>query len=155
MVAISAFCNLNFHAVQVPYSGRQRQLCVLIMRFAAEIWTRWRPYRVEYTGSLLTSEVKRHRARLVLGWGTAWEDLRVLSAFLTFMPMLLILFDINFINIHLRFVGLSHFRRLHGPCAFVWNVKRLRRQCRAFCLSRRTFIKYGCPHLTHVRKFML
>ena len=26
-------------------------------------------------------KVKRHRARLVLGWGTAWEDLRVLSAF--------------------------------------------------------------------------
>ena len=35
----------------------------------------------ENTGSLLTSEVKRYRARLVLGWGTAWEDLRVLSAF--------------------------------------------------------------------------
>ena len=31
----------------------------------------------------LTSEVKRRRARLVLGWGTAWEDLRVLSAFST------------------------------------------------------------------------
>ena len=43
---------------------------------------RWRPYRVEHTGSLLTSEVKRHRARLVLGWGTAREDLRVLSAFM-------------------------------------------------------------------------
>ena len=34
--------------------------------------------------SLLTSEVKQHRARLVLGWGTAWEDLRVLSAFAHF-----------------------------------------------------------------------
>ena len=44
---------------------------------------RRRPYRVEYTGSLLTSEVKRRRARLVLGWGTAREDLRVLSAFHT------------------------------------------------------------------------
>ena len=42
-----------------------------------------RPYRVECTGSLLASEVKRHRARLVLGWGTAWEDLRVLSAFVS------------------------------------------------------------------------
>ena len=42
-----------------------------------------RPYRVECTGSLLTSEVKRRRARLVLGWGTAREDLRVLSAFHT------------------------------------------------------------------------
>ena len=36
---------------------------------------------LEYTGSLPTSEVKRRRARLVLGWGTAREDLRVLSAF--------------------------------------------------------------------------
>jgi hypothetical protein len=41
---------------------------------------RWRPYRVERTGSLPTSEVKRRRARLVLGWGTAREDLRVLPA---------------------------------------------------------------------------
>ena len=36
---------------------------------------------VEYTGSLLTSEVKRHRAWLVLGWGTAREHPQVLSAF--------------------------------------------------------------------------
>jgi hypothetical protein len=43
--------------------------------------SRRRPYRVECTGSLLTSEIKRHRARLVLGWGTAWEHPRVLSAF--------------------------------------------------------------------------
>ena len=42
----------------------------------------WRPYRVECTGSLATSEVKRRRARLVLGWGTAREDFRVLPAFL-------------------------------------------------------------------------
>ena len=41
----------------------------------------WRPYRVECTGSLPTSEVKRRRARLVLGWGTAREVLRVLTAF--------------------------------------------------------------------------
>ena len=45
--------------------------------------SRWRPYRVECTGSLPTSEVKRRRARLVLGWGTAREDLRVLPAFAT------------------------------------------------------------------------
>ena len=38
---------------------------------------------MEYTGSLLTSEVKLRRARLVLGWGTAREDLRVLSALRT------------------------------------------------------------------------
>ena len=42
---------------------------------------RWRPYRVECTGSLPNSEVKRRRARLVLGWGTAREDLGMLSAF--------------------------------------------------------------------------
>ena len=42
----------------------------------------YRPYRVECTGSLLTSEVKRHRAWLVLGWGTACEHLKVLAAFL-------------------------------------------------------------------------
>ena len=40
-----------------------------------------RPYRVECTGSFPNSEVKRRRARLVLGWGTAREDLRVLLAF--------------------------------------------------------------------------
>ena len=39
-----------------------------------------RPYRVEYTGFLPTSAIKRRKARLVLGWGAAWEDLRVLSA---------------------------------------------------------------------------
>ena len=32
----------------------------------------------------MTSEVKQLRARIVLGWGTAWEVLRVLSAFLSF-----------------------------------------------------------------------
>ena len=48
---------------------------------AISIGTRWRPYRAECTGSLPTSEVKRRTARLVLGWGTAREDLRVLSAF--------------------------------------------------------------------------
>ena len=46
-----------------------------------DIVFRRRPYRVEYTGSLPTSEVQRRRARLVLGWGTAREDPRVLSAF--------------------------------------------------------------------------
>jgi hypothetical protein len=42
---------------------------------------RRRPCRVECTGSLLTSEFKRRRARLLVrGWGTAREDLKVLSA---------------------------------------------------------------------------
>ena len=46
-----------------------------------KVFLRQRPYRVECTGSLPNSEVKRRRARLVLGWGTAREDLRVLLAF--------------------------------------------------------------------------
>ena len=50
-------------------------LCITLLRLTP------RPYRVECTGSLSTSEVKQHRARLVLGWGSAWEDLRVLSAY--------------------------------------------------------------------------
>ena len=60
--------------VGLPQANEQRIFCR-------------RPYRVECTGSLLTSEVKQRRARSVLGWGTAWEDLRVLSAFrLAFDP---------------------------------------------------------------------
>ena len=35
---------------------------------------RWRPYRVESTRSLPTSEVKQPRAWLVVWWGTTWED---------------------------------------------------------------------------------
>ena len=48
-----------------------------------KVFFRQRPYRVECTGSLPNSEVKRRRARLVLGWGTAREDLRVLLALQT------------------------------------------------------------------------
>ena len=43
---------------------------------------RQRPYFVEYTRSHPNSEVKRRKARSVLGWGTAREALRVLLAFL-------------------------------------------------------------------------
>ena len=57
----------------------------------------------ENTGSLLTSEVKRHRARLVLGWGTAWEDLGVLSAFYCSLP-----FPFYYPFVHLSFHR-SHF----------------------------------------------
>ena len=34
-----------------------------------------RPYHVEHTRSRLITEVKQRRARIVLGWGTAWEHL--------------------------------------------------------------------------------
>ena len=41
---------------------------------------RRRPYRV-CTGSFLISEINQRRARPALGWGAAWENLKVLSAF--------------------------------------------------------------------------
>lgn len=43
---------------------------------------RQRPYCVECTGSLLNSVVKWRKARIVLGWVTAREVLRVLLTFL-------------------------------------------------------------------------
>ena len=67
------FASINFRA----RAGSQ----AIVRVSAGQVRCRWRPYRVECTGSLPTSEVKRRRARLVLGWGTAREDLRVLPAF--------------------------------------------------------------------------
>ena len=64
---------------------------------------RRRPYRVECTGSLPTSEVKRRRARLVLGWGTAREDLRVLTAFSS--PCLCGLFFLGYKGFYAGWVG--------------------------------------------------
>ena len=43
-----------------------------------------RPYCVECTGSLPHSEVKPRKARIVLGWVTAREVLRVLLTFFAF-----------------------------------------------------------------------
>ena len=51
------------------------------MRLYRHFHIRCRPYYHEHTGSLSNSEVKRGKARLVLGSGTAWEPLRVLTAF--------------------------------------------------------------------------
>ena len=72
------------HATKRRNGGRQLT-CMLEFSSASYVsslsFQRRRPYRVECTGSLPTSEVKRRRARLVLGWGTAREHLRVLSAF--------------------------------------------------------------------------
>lgn len=38
-----------------------------------KVLERLRPYHVENTGSRPITEVKQRRARLVLGWVTAWE----------------------------------------------------------------------------------
>ena len=47
-----------------------------------------RPYFADCTGPHPNSEVKRRKARSVLGWGTAWEALRVP---LTFSPYSVVL----------------------------------------------------------------
>ena len=60
---------------------------------------RWRPYRVECPGSLPTSEVKRRRARLVLDWGTAREDLRVPPAYFHLPPSLSPFFFCAFLRV--------------------------------------------------------
>jgi hypothetical protein len=39
------------------------------------------PLLADGTRSSLTTAVKQRRAQLVLGWGAAWEDSRVMSAF--------------------------------------------------------------------------
>ena len=45
---------------------------------------RQRPYHVESTGSRPITEVKQRRARLVLGWVTAWEHRVLLATFFLF-----------------------------------------------------------------------
>ena len=80
----------------IGHAGSQCQQSIILLAQVVDsqiiITICWRPYRVECTGSLLTSEVKRHRARIVLGWGTAREVLRVLSTFLllscVFFPLI-------------------------------------------------------------------
>ena len=46
--------------------------------------SRQRPYHAENTSSRPITEVKQHRARLVLGWVTAWEHRVSLSLFVCF-----------------------------------------------------------------------
>ena len=71
---------LNCHCLVVYLNGPVHLSLLTLSLQTLFIYNCWRPYHVECTGYLLTSEVKRHRARLVLGWGTAGEDLRVLLA---------------------------------------------------------------------------
>ncbi len=84
-VCILLACRLQALPCRLPHqwSGLRPRVCAKThtRESRSSQRSRWRPYRVECTGSLPTSEVKRRRARLVLGWGTAREDLRVLPAF--------------------------------------------------------------------------
>ena len=72
---------LNCHCLVVYLNGPVHLSLFTLCLQTLFLYICWRPYHVECTGSLLTSEVKRHRARLVLGWGTAREHPQVLSAF--------------------------------------------------------------------------
>ena len=76
------FCQLITSALQTKMSFVFVRLRLIVVDM--QIQYRWRQCRAECTGSLPTSEVKRRRARLVPGRGTAQEDLRVLSAFFPF-----------------------------------------------------------------------
>ena len=67
----------------------------------------WRPYRVKCTGSLPTSEDKWRRTRLLLGWGTARENLRVpptcsISLFVAWPCFILLICHIVVISQHFR-----------------------------------------------------
>ena len=53
--------------------------------------SRQRPYHVEYTSSRSITEVKQRRARLVLGWETAWEHWVLLVFFFFFTFQILFL----------------------------------------------------------------
>ena len=53
---------------------------------------RQRPYHVESTGSRPITEVKQRRARLVLGWVTAWEHRVLLANFFLFFSFFFFLF---------------------------------------------------------------
>ena len=65
---------------------------------------RQRPYCGENTGSLPNSEVKHRKARIVLGWVTAREVLRVLLAF-----SFIYLFYINVCIFKFRSLWLLHY----------------------------------------------
>ena len=85
---------------------------------------RCRPYYDECTGSLLNSEVKRRKARLVLGSGTAWEPLRVLTAFcLCFLAL-------SFYNLFHAHSSTVTLNPIHTPC----NIHTLSKERKALIL---------------------
>ena len=57
---------------------------------------RQRPYHVENTGSRPITEVKQRRARIVLGWVTAWEHRVLLATFFFFLLTLHLSFAFPF-----------------------------------------------------------
>ena len=70
---------------------------------------RQRPYHVESTGSRPITEVKQRRARLVLGWVTAWEHRVLLATFFSFSFFFLFFFCGLFLFLSLSFYFLYLF----------------------------------------------
>ena len=84
-IAFNSKCNVNTsdkdHGKDIAVCV-WREVCFQWFLFWSVISAfRQRPYHVESTGSRPITEVKQRRARLVLGWVTAWEP-RVLLALL-------------------------------------------------------------------------
>ena len=100
---------------------------------------RWRPYRYKYTGSLLNSAVKWHRAWLVLGWGTALEALKVLAAFFFFL----------FFYFHLILFFLLFFTFPKLFCIFLTHLHCEQKRCLKFNVCRTILVW----HLGCVNKF--
>ena len=138
--------NLGYHLPAVgPTAFLLLALLALVFRrfllllMVAKDHLRWRPYRVEYTGSLLTSEVKRHRAWLVLGWGTAWEHLKVLSAF--FFPPLFFLCSFGLPPVHAASTDRAR-ERFGNVLAHPGRPAEMSGHCRGFLFLLRFF-----PHV--------
>ncbi|KXZ75697.1 hypothetical protein TcasGA2_TC032278 [Tribolium castaneum] len=73
------------HRVPLPpflFYNALNKILGQLMSFENEKTFRQRPYHAEYTSSRLITEVKQRRARLVLGWVTAWEHRVPLPPFL-------------------------------------------------------------------------
>ena len=51
----------------------RKSVHITYIEMAKVLFPRQRPYHVEHTSSRPITEVKQRRARLVLGWVTAWE----------------------------------------------------------------------------------
>ena len=115
------------------------------------------PYRVECTGSLLTSEVKRLRARLVLGPGCLWTPSGVVSFFsLLFQhPVLVTQHAHTSIYIHIfmcSFAYLYVFIHVHGQFLQMVDVCS-QMSLHIFIIHKHIYIYTGIPWSGALPKF--
>ena len=90
LICLAKRCTPNAFRVNFPFwayiltgqpPNQLHSSCITAPCRWCSILFRQRPYCDEHTRSHPNSEVKHRKARSVLGWGTAWEVLRVLLAF--------------------------------------------------------------------------